>query len=312
MLKTEEKHEGGASHHRAENSERHHVDLHGKKLYLVKVLHSRETITGAGDEAVVLADRDPVIIMTRHGKDMGQILRAREHQELPDEEDVFEIFRKATGQDLERYEANHEREKQAFRTCQKKIEEHQLEMKLVSTHFLLDESKILFFFTADNRIDFRELVKDLVTIFKTRIELRQIGVRDEARVVGGMGICGRAFCCHAVTDRLNPVSIKMAKEQNISLNSLKISGPCGRLLCCLGYEHEFYHCEKMHLPSEGMQIVINKEQFVITEINVLVRRVRLSGGSGRILHLSLDLFQRDGNGTWTIDKDRVAELNLHS
>ena len=143
------------------------------------------------------------------------------------------------------------REERAFALCREKIEARGLEMKLVSAHYLLDEQKILFFFTAENRVDFRELVKDLVSVFKMRIELRQIGVRDEARVVGGLGICGRALCCNAITDKLRPVSIKMAKEQNLTLNSMKISGPCGRLLCCLSYEFDVYREARQTLPVHG-------------------------------------------------------------
>ncbi|WP_461248179.1 regulatory iron-sulfur-containing complex subunit RicT, partial [Treponema sp. R6D11] len=140
-----------------------------------------------------------------------------------------------------------------FDICFKKIENHKLEMKLVLVHYLLEEPKILFFFTADNRVDFRELVKDLVSVFKMRIELRQIGVRDEARVLGGLGVCGRGYCCHCVSDKLKPVSIKMAKDQKLSLNSVKISGPCGRLMCCLFYEYSFYSEQQRALPQEGVR-----------------------------------------------------------
>jgi cell fate regulator YaaT (PSP1 superfamily) len=278
-----------------------------KKHYLVKIIHSHETIVGGADKDLPLALGDAVIVSSKHGKDLGRVLFALAASPEGEGEDVQTIHRKAAEQDLKRFEANRAREEQAFRICQKKIQEHNLEMKLVSTHYLLDESKVLFFFTADNRIDFRELVKDLVAVFKMRIELRQIGVRDEARVLGGIGICGRAFCCHAVNDRLNPVSIKMAKEQNISLNSLKISGPCGRLLCCLGYEHEFYHCEKKNLPAEGLQFTLNNELFSITEINVLTRTIRLQGITGRALSLPFSLFHLSDDGKWTIDAKLLSD-----
>jgi len=277
-----------------------------KKLYLVKMLHSHETIVGLADNELTVAAGDDVIVSSKHGKDLGRVLLALERSPGNEGEEIHSIHRIASEQDLKKLEANRVKEEQAFRLCQKKIQEHNLDMKLVSTHYLLDESKVLFFFTADNRIDFRELVKDLVAVFKMRIELRQIGVRDEARVVGGIGICGRAFCCHAVNDRLNPVSIKMAKEQNISLNSLKISGPCGRLLCCLGYEHEFYQCEKRNLPSEGLQFTVNNESFSITEVNVLKRTIRLQGG-GRTLKLPFNLFHLSEEGRWTIDQKLLAE-----
>jgi cell fate regulator YaaT (PSP1 superfamily) len=276
-------------------------------LYHVKLIHSRETVICRPENSHAYGAGDTVIVSSKHGKDLARVLACQVRADAVDEDEVQTIFRQAGESDLKRFAANREKESHAFRLCQKKIQEHNLEMKLVSTHFLLDEPKILFFFTADNRIDFRELVKDLVAVFKTRIELRQIGVRDEARVLGGIGICGRAFCCHSVNDHLNPVSIKMAKEQNISLNSLKISGPCGRLLCCLGYEHEFYHCEKKNLPDEGLSITVNNEPFTITEVNVLLRIVRLSGGGGRTLSLPFTVFHLGEDGKWAIDVKLLAE-----
>jgi cell fate regulator YaaT (PSP1 superfamily) len=292
----------------AENTEAEsHKPIGAGRLYFVKIIHSHETVFGHGEHELNLVIGDDVIISSKHGKDLGRVLSVVDNTPSGEVEDAQIIHRKATEQDLKRFEANRIKEEQAYRVCQKKIQEHNLEMKLVSTHYLLDESKVLFFFTADNRIDFRELVKDLVAIFKMRIELRQIGVRDEARVLGGIGICGRAFCCHAVNDRLNPVSIKMAKEQNISLNSLKISGPCGRLLCCLGYEHEFYHCEKKNLPHEGSQFIIHTEQFTITEINVLTRMIRLQGNTGRTMTLPFDLFHLGEDGRWAVDVKLLTE-----
>jgi cell fate regulator YaaT (PSP1 superfamily) len=166
-------------------------------------------------------------------------------------------------------------------------------MKLVNAHYLLDEQKILFLFTAEIRIDFRELVKDLVSIFKTRIELRQIGVRDEARVIGGIGICGRVLCCNAITDKLRPVSIKMAKEQNLTLNSMKISGPCGRLLCCLSYEFEVYREARQALPAVGTRVRFEEEEFRVIETNALSRRVRFQGESGRVLDVGSDGLARN-------------------
>ncbi len=284
----------------------------GHMLYQVKVIHSHESIACRAEHDIALEPGDHVIVSSKHGKDLGRVLACQDRADDPVDDEIHVLYRKAGEQDLKRFEANKEKEKQAFRTCQAKIDEHRLEMKLVSTHYLLDEPKILFFFTADNRIDFRELVKDLVAVFKMRIELRQIGVRDEARVLGGIGICGRAFCCHAVNDHLNPVSIKMAKEQNISLNSLKISGPCGRLLCCLGYEHDFYHCEKKNLPEEGLSFAINNESFTITEINLLLRIVRLVGVGGRTISLPFSLFRQNEEGKWEIDMKQLAELNIIS
>ena len=176
-----------------------------------------------------------------------------------------------------------------------------MDMKLVSVHYLLEDPKILFFFTAESRVDFRELVKDLVSVFKTRIELRQIGVRDESRVVGGLGVCGRAYCCHAVSDKLKPVSIKMAKDQNLSLNSLKISGPCGRLLCCLSYEHLFYGEQRRLIPPEGSRINWDGISWKVTEVNIVMGKIKLSTEEGRIAQLPVSAFEKD-DGRWLIKK----------
>jgi len=168
-------------------------------------------------------------------------------------------------------------------------------MKLVLVHYLLEEPKILFFFTAENRVDFRELVKDLVSVFKMRIELRQIGVRDEARVVGGLGVCGRGYCCHCVSDKLKPVSLKMAKDQKLSLNSVKISGPCGRLLCCLFYEYGFYSEQQRNLPQEGMKTTFNNETWKIAEVNPIACQIKLAHDDGRQVTVPACQFEKIDN-----------------
>jgi cell fate regulator YaaT (PSP1 superfamily) len=157
-------------------------------------------------------------------------------------------------------------------------------------------------------VDFRELVKDLVSVFKTRIELRQIGVRDESRVLGGLGVCGRKFCCHSLTDKLNPVSIKMAKEQNLSLNSMKISGPCGRLLCCLSYEYDFYKEEKSRLPSEGNRIRTEQEEFRVADVNILTKRITLTGKEGNAFDAPFSRFQWDEERKrwWLLPENSVS------
>ena len=203
------------------------------------------------------------------------------------------IVRAVSPVDLSRLRENGVREEKAYETARERIASRGLDMKLVSAHYLLDEQKILFFFTAEERIDFRDLVRDLVSTFKLRIELRQIGVRDEARVVGGVGVCGRALCCNSITDRLRPVSIKMAKEQNLTLNSMKISGHCGRLLCCLAYEFDVYHDARATLPSMNARIRFDGEEFRVTELNVLARRVRLAGASGRVLDVGFEALMRN-------------------
>ncbi|RPJ06004.1 MAG: hypothetical protein EHM28_10955 [Spirochaetaceae bacterium] len=302
-------------HHEHERDESHRLDIKalpaasvvGKPVYRVKIYSSNETIFCVPENEIVLSVHDQVVATTRYGKDLGLIQCGPVACQNASEMDVYPIHRKATENDLQKIQMHREKEGTAFKTCRQKILEHGLEMKLVATHYLLEEPKILFFFTAENRVDFRELVKDLVSIFKMRIELRQIGVRDEARVLGGIGICGRSFCCHAVTDKLNPVSIKMAKEQNISLNSLKISGPCGRLLCCLGYEYDFYHCEKSSLPEEGRKFVIDKEEYYITEVNVIMNVITMKSVNGRFLNLPTASFHRDENGHWEVNSEPIGE-----
>jgi cell fate regulator YaaT (PSP1 superfamily) len=214
---------------------------------------------------------------------------------------ILEMERSVGADEAESSEQDHEKDKKAFDICRQKILEHGIDMKLVSAHHLFGEPKILFFFTAESRVDFRELVKNLVAIFRTRIELRQIGVRDESRVLGGIGVCGRGYCCHALTDKLNPVSIKMAKKQNLSLNSLKISGPCGRLLCCLSYEYPYYKEIKDNLPSEGSRVQMNGERCKVLEINILSRSVKLSCEDARFVEVPFEQLHYDEQRKrWTV------------
>ncbi len=218
------------------------------------------------------------------------------------------IDRLATPSDMVRFQELLSKEDEAMRICREKIALHKLDMKLVTAHFLLGEPKIIFFFTADVRVDFRELVKDLVSVFRIRIELRQIGVRDESRVLGGLAVCGRDYCCHSVTDKLDPVSIKMAKEQNLSLNSMKISGPCGRLLCCLSYEYDFYVEEKRNYPSEGSKLKVGIELMKITEVNILRKKITLSSPDGRVLTIPHSaVFFNAGANRWEITKEYSDE-----
>jgi cell fate regulator YaaT (PSP1 superfamily) len=219
------------------------------------------------------------------------------------------IERVATTEDHARFLELSAMEDDALRLCREKVVAHNLDMKLVSSHYLFGEQKILFFFTAANRVDFRELVKDLVSVFRIRIELRQIGVRDESRVLGGLAVCGRDFCCHAITDKLNPVSIKMAKEQNLSLNSTKISGPCGRLLCCLSYEYDFYLEEKRNLPQEGSRLKIQHDLMKISEVNILSRKISLIGPEGRHLTIPFSaVFFNDDTSRWEVDREYLDEF----
>lgn len=195
---------------------------------------------------------DHVIVETARGMEYGHVVLGPRYVE---DEKVIQplkaVTRIATPEDDEIERINKEKEKDAFQICLEKIKKHQLEMKLIDAEYTFDNNKVLFYFTADGRIDFRELVKDLAAVFKTRIELRQIGVRDETKIVGGIGICGRNLCCHTFLPEFNPVSIKMAKEQNLSLNPTKISGVCGRLMCCLKNEEETYEELNSKLPNIG-------------------------------------------------------------
>ena len=186
------------------------------------------------------------------------------------------VLRIATKEDDAVEEKNEKKEREAFKICQKKIEKHKLEMKLIDAEYTFDNNKVLFYFTADGRVDFRELVKDLASVFKTRIELRQIGVRDETKILGGVGICGRALCCHSYLSEFIPVSIKMAKEQNLSLNPAKISGTCGRLMCCLKNEEETYRYLNSKLPGVGDRVTTDDGlKGEVSSVNVLRQRVKV-------------------------------------
>lgn len=201
---------------------------------------------------------DKVIVETARGVEFGSVVTGP--KDVPDEEimqPLKSVIRVATEEDKKIEERNREKEKEAFDICLEKIRKHELDMKLINAEYTFDNNKVLFYFTADGRIDFRELVKDLAAVFRTRIELRQIGVRDETKIRGGIGICGRPLCCHTYLAEFAPVSIKMAKEQNLSLNPTKISGVCGRLMCCLTNEEETYEELNSRLPVIGDLVTTN-------------------------------------------------------
>jgi cell fate regulator YaaT (PSP1 superfamily) len=224
-------------------------------------------------------------------------------------DDAVWIERLASVDDIKKYKELSLRENDALTLCREKIKKHKLEMKLVTAHFLLVEPKVVFFFTADVRVDFRELVKDLVGIFRIRIELRQIGVRDESRLLGGLAVCGRDYCCHGITDKLLPVSIKMAKEQNLSLNSIKISGPCGRLLCCLAYEQDFYTEEKLKYPSEGSRIKIGRDLYRVSEVNIISRKILLQSSEGGMMSIdATHVYYNSDSSFWVLEKEYMKEL----
>ena len=219
---------------------------------------------------------DMVIVETARGLECGEV--ATPNKIIPDEkikQPLKPLIRIATEKDLNHLAENKIREKDAYKICEQKIANHKLEMKLVNVEYTFDNSKIIFYFTADGRVDFRALVKDLASVFRTRIELRQIGVRDEAKMLGGLGICGRPFCCNRFMGEFQPVSIKMAKEQGLSLSPAKISGTCGRLMCCLKYEQEAYTDLLKHTPKIGAIVKTPEGKGLVVENNLIARTLKV-------------------------------------
>ena len=217
-----------------------------------------------------------VIVETARGVECGEVVMG---SRMVEDDKIIPplkpIIRIATEKDLKIVEQNRAKEQTAAKICQEKIAAHKLDMKLVDVECTFDNNKLLFYFTADNRVDFRELVKDLAAVFRTRIELRQIGVRDEAKMLGGLGICGRPFCCKTFLSEFQPVSIKMAKEQGLSLNPTKISGTCGRLMCCLKYEQDFYEEQMKVTPKIGAYVKTPDFKGYVEEVNLLTGKLRV-------------------------------------
>ena len=223
-----------------------------------------------------LKPKDKVIVETSSGEELGEVAIGK--RSMPEDKIVSplkKVIRIATNKDLKHYEDNKKKEKEAFKICEEKIKKYKLDMHLTDVEYQFDNSKILFYFTADGRIDFRELVKELATIFKTRIELRQIGVRDEVKRIGGNGVCGRELCCCSFLGDFETVSIKMAKEQNISLNPSKISGNCGRLMCCLKYEQDVYEDKLKRLPKIGSIVKTAEGEGTVDSIETLKEIIRV-------------------------------------
>lgn len=223
-----------------------------------------------------VSNKDYVIVETAQGEEYAEVVIA--NRQMPDDKIVKplkKVVRIATYKDKKHYEENKEKEKEAFDICIKKIKEHKLDMTLTDVEFKFDNSKVLFYFTADGRIDFRDLVKDLAAIFKTRIELRQIGVRDEVKRIGGNGVCGRELCCCSFLGNFETVSIKMAKEQNMSLNPSKISGNCGRLMCCLKYEQEVYEEKLKRIPKIGAIVKTEDGEGTVEGVETLKEKIRV-------------------------------------
>ncbi|MDO8603246.1 MAG: stage 0 sporulation family protein [Candidatus Omnitrophota bacterium] len=228
-----------------------------------------------------------VIIDAERGQDYAQVIGIPEKiSEAEPKGPLKKIIRVATQEDVNQINDNKKRTKDTFQICAKKIQEHKLEMKLIDAEYSFDGTKLIFYFTSEDRVDFRELVKDLAHVFKVRIELKQIGVRDEARMLGGFGHCGRALCCASFLKGFDAVTIRMAKEQNLSLNPTKISGVCGRLMCCLSYEYESYKKYLKGLPKEGEKITLPEGKGKVVSVNALKRKVMVELEEGK--HIELD------------------------
>jgi cell fate regulator YaaT (PSP1 superfamily) len=249
------------------------------------------------DPGDLLIEKDDfVIVETVRGVEYGKIVTAR--KQVEDHDVVLplkKVLRLADQKDRLIVEENKQAAKEAYEVCCEKVNEHQLDMKLVDVEYTYDRNKVIFYFTADGRVDFRELVKDLAAIFRTRIELRQIGVRDEAKMLGGIGPCGRMLCCSTFLGDFDPVSIKMAKDQNLSLNPTKISGLCGRLMCCLKYENDEYETAKEQLPDLGEKIRTPLGIGKVVGLNILERVLQIEySDQGRVLEYTLDEILKEG------------------
>lgn len=239
---------------------------------------------------------DMVIVETSRGVEAGRVvIGPKQVLESELNEPLKPVLRRAEPQDLKQMQAYRDREQAAFQKCQQRIAAHGLPMKLVGAEYNFDGSRLTFYFTAEGRVDFRELVKDLASTFRTRIELRQIGVRDQAKMLGGLGRCGRALCCAAFLSDFNSVSIKMAKEQDLPLNPMKISGLCGRLLCCLGFENEYYCAQKRELPQVGELVDTAHGEALVTGTSVLAGTVTLRLTDGSVLQVpAAEVRRREG------------------
>ncbi len=254
---------------------------------------------------------DMVIVETARGVECGEVVMP--NRQIEDDKitvPLKSIIRVATPQDLKIIEQNKAKEENAFKICQEKILAHKLDMKLVDVECTFDNNKLLFYFTAETRVDFRELVKDLASVFRTRIELRQIGVRDEAKILGGLGICGREFCCKGFLGEFQPVSIKMAKEQGLSLNPTKISGTCGRLMCCLKYEQDAYEYLLKNTPKVGAYVKTPDFKGYVEEVNLLTGKLKVKPEKSEDAAVTFDKADvtiiRDGK--IKVDKEELKAL----
>lgn len=253
---------------------------------------------------------DKVIVETARGVECGEVaLVDREIDETRFTNPVKGIIRLATPNDMKTIKKNRQKEKDAFKICEQKIAAHKLKMNLIDVECTFDNNKLLFYFTAESRVDFRELVKDLAAVFRTRIELRQIGVRDEAKMLGGLGICGQPFCCSRFLGEFQPVSIKMAKEQGLSLNPTKISGTCGRLMCCLKYEQDSYEDLLKHTPKVGAIVKTADGRGVVEEVNLLTGKLRVKmDKNDNVVVIKKDDIEVIKDSVIRLDRDEIKAL----
>ncbi len=252
---------------------------------------------------------DKVIVETARGVECGDVvLGVKQVDDSRVVAPLKPIMRIATPNDLKTVENNKEKVKEAFRICEEKIAKHKLKMKLVDVECTFDNNKLLFYFTAENRVDFRELVKDLASVFRTRIELRQIGVRDEAKMLGGLGVCGQPYCCSRFLGEFQPVSIKMAKEQGLSLNPVKISGACGRLMCCLKYEQDAYTELLKITPKVGAIVKTADGKGVVEDANLLTGKLRVKLDSDAVVTVSKNDVEVIKDAVIRVNKDELKAL----
>ena len=255
--------------------------------YIIEFKGNRRNVYSASADLKIETGKY-VIVQTERGEDMGMVKRKATAHEPADHENGHKIIRLAIGSDLDRLNFNRQKEMESKAECLKFIEKHRLNMKLVDVEYQFDCNKITFYFTAEKRVDFRELVKDLAATFRTRIELRQIGVRDEAKRLGGFGVCGKEQCCSCFLNEFQTISTQMARTQNLALNPQKISGNCGRLLCCLLYEQKYYEQFLPEYPQVGSRYLLHKEEGIIEKCNIFFEEitVKMADGDHRVIGLS--------------------------
>ncbi len=261
------------------------------EIYLVEFKGSRKEYFSNPD-CLSIRPNDYVMVQAERGEDMGKVTKKIPGEMVKLEKKPQKILRLATQEDLEKFAANQKKEKECLKECERMISERNLQMKLVDSELQFDNNKITFFFTAEKRVDFRELVKELASTYKTRIELRQIGVRDEARRIGGFGVCGLPLCCASFIREFEPISTQIAREQNLSLNPAKISGNCGRLLCCLRYEKELYEKSLPLYPKVGERVQTEKGEGVVEKINIFKEYIVVKHEAGEEEKITLSQLRK--------------------